>query len=413
MIFDPEWINLDVDGVQRGEIYLEMTYYSNKPAPAKNNQPTTFNNKLLANVLSNDLQRRPSKLSPADRLSRPRQVSGPVPAPSNGPYPHGDYPQPMQQQQPYPGDTPPSLKPSYSVIGTSPQGRSDTIQSSPLDMASNPPLPSFLRPGGRTPLSSSPPGRSDIIPSSPLEIASNPPSLPLLLRPGGRTPPSSSPVPPLYQQPFVYGHHRHPTASPAPQPPYFTPQYGNSPLPSNNPNLYIAGSASPSPGTGQIPYSVTPQPPIHNLAPTWRHDAYNSPIVEQGIHGAGGFAVTSSLQETRSPGGYSPPQQAGYGIGRSAHVRGDSDPSLIARYSSPLPLPPGAHPRIAKPAAPVPEAPAFSYAPMLPPKDNTPSPDRTRVEALSRAEAEAKRRHDQELRDLEVAMKLDRELNMT
>ena len=391
-----------------------MTYYSKKPAPAKNNQPAmTFNNPLLANVLGHDsLQRRPSKLSPADRLSRPRQVSGPgfMPAPYDlGPYPQGDYPQPMQKQQPYPyGDTPSSLKPSHSGIGTSPLGRSDIIPSSPLDMASSPPLPSLLRPGGRTPPSSSPLRRSDPIPSTPLEIASNPPSIPLLLRPGGRTPPSASPTPVPHQQPSIYGHHRIPSSSPSPHPSYFSPQYGNSPLPPNNPNLYIAGNASPSPG---IPYSVTPQPPIHNLAPTWRHDAYNSPIVESGIHGAGGFAVMSPLQETRSPGRYSPPQQAGYGIGRPTHLRGNSDPSLIARYSSPLPLPPGAHPRTAKPAAPVPPAP--SYVPVLPPKDKTPSPGGARVEALSRAEADAKRRHEQELRDLEVAMKLDRELNMT
>jgi predicted nucleic acid-binding protein len=41
-----------------------------------------------------------------------------------------------------------------------------------------------------------------------------------------------------------------------------------------------------------------------------------------------------------------------------------------------------------------------------------PIPDRTRVEAQKRAEEEAARRREQELKDLELAMQLDRELNV-
>ncbi len=116
----------------------------------------------------------------------------------------------------------------------------------------------------------------------------------------------------------------------------------------------------------------------------------------------------SPVQDTRSPVGYSP-QQVGYGIGRSTHVRTNSGPALISRYSTPLPLPPGASLRTAQSVAPVSEAPA-PYVPMLPPKEKTPSPDGVRVQTLRR---EAKQRHEQELRDLEVARQLDRELNMT
>ncbi|KAJ7220105.1 C2 domain-containing protein, partial [Mycena pura] len=56
-----DWVRLDVSGVVRGEIYLEMTFFANAPAPA--GLPTA----------SGNLQRRPSKLSPADRLARPQQ----------------------------------------------------------------------------------------------------------------------------------------------------------------------------------------------------------------------------------------------------------------------------------------------------------------------------------------------------
>ena len=62
-----DWVSLDVDGVVRGDIYLEMTYYANTPAPA------APKNKLLAPAQGRAFGRRPSKLSPSDRLSRPIQ----------------------------------------------------------------------------------------------------------------------------------------------------------------------------------------------------------------------------------------------------------------------------------------------------------------------------------------------------
>ncbi|KAF9000710.1 C2 domain-containing protein [Cyathus striatus] len=55
------WVPLDINGVVRGDIYLEMTYFSASPPVGGLKPPTnTFT-----------LQRRPSKLSPSDRLSRP------------------------------------------------------------------------------------------------------------------------------------------------------------------------------------------------------------------------------------------------------------------------------------------------------------------------------------------------------
>ncbi|KAF9266486.1 hypothetical protein L218DRAFT_825057, partial [Marasmius fiardii PR-910] len=67
-----EWVPLQVDGVARGDIYLEMTFYSNRPVPATS-QTTAPKNNLSVPLNSNLLQRRPSKLSPSERLSRPPQ----------------------------------------------------------------------------------------------------------------------------------------------------------------------------------------------------------------------------------------------------------------------------------------------------------------------------------------------------
>ncbi|KAF9048464.1 C2 domain-containing protein, partial [Panaeolus papilionaceus] len=66
-----DWVPLDIDGVQRGDVYLEMTYYANAPPPASTAAPSP--NKFLAAVKNQDgqLMRRPSKLKPSERLSRP------------------------------------------------------------------------------------------------------------------------------------------------------------------------------------------------------------------------------------------------------------------------------------------------------------------------------------------------------
>ncbi|KAF8899902.1 C2 domain-containing protein [Gymnopilus junonius] len=82
-----DWVPLEIDGVQRGDIYLEMTYYTNAPPPSH----ASAANKLLSVVQNQSigLSRRPSKLSPAERLSRP-PVSRPPDQSSN--YVYGPYP---------------------------------------------------------------------------------------------------------------------------------------------------------------------------------------------------------------------------------------------------------------------------------------------------------------------------------
>src|ERR1700709_2131864 len=60
-----DWIPLETSGGVRGELYIEMTFYANAPPP---------------------LNRRPSKLRPSDRLTRPQSFH-PVP-PKSGPSAH-------------------------------------------------------------------------------------------------------------------------------------------------------------------------------------------------------------------------------------------------------------------------------------------------------------------------------------
>jgi len=355
-----------------------MTYFSNEPAPEKPSQPVAApKNKILSNVLEIDsvnLQRRPSKLPPSDRLSR---MSTPLDLASRQttPYPQGSQLSytPSVQQQPLPnqsGIPRLSMTPSYVA---SPQGRWD-------------PLP--------------PPSDSE----------KHEPSLPALLRPGGgRTPPSTSPVSiPQLVPPASYFNHRRP--SPSPPSPYLSPQFGISPpIPSNlNPYLGVAPSPQPPPGPAQNPHMLAHTPPQNQPGPSahWRKDSYSTSLMDPSAQGAGGFMMP--IQDPLG-GMYPSSPQLGYGGSqRPTHIRAGSDPILRARYSTPLPLPPGARPPT-HPVAPAPpsEIPPFSYPPMLPSK---PAPDPKRI---GTHEDEANRKREQEIKDLELAMKLDRELNFS
>ena len=435
-----------------------MTYYANAPAPANYSPnhspkpstpaPVPVNNKLLASVLGSDLQRRPSKLSPSDRLSRPGQHSqGGTPSSlaPGGPGPsklaqssHGSYSPPRQQQQQRPnpnggGGLPGSLTPSYPGAGggySPPKGRNDPLPPTPIEQGGGG-LPSLLRPGGAG---------------------------------GGRTPPSSTPIPlPHQQQGGGGGYGRYPSSSPTSQPgSYLHAQYGGSPPrgPSpapgqpQPPNPYIGGGGSasgPSSGTSTPNYQLQANPyitgPSHPQTPQptgpppiWRPDGTNanggrptSPVIDPGVQGAGGFAfplpsITSPIRESYGDNGGYPPMGGrgggGYGYPQQQQRREewDVDPSRIARYQTPLALPPGAPAPASTSAStytPPAPAPAPTYAPApapaqswSPPKASTPLPDQHRLDALRRAEDDARRRHEQEMKDLELAMQLDRELNL-
>ena len=345
-----------------------MTYYSNAPVPVKPIQPaSTPNNKLLSNLIINNsssLQRHPSKLSTAERLTRPVQAPRLMSEPSNFvTYPNGSYPQgsldpKREPYNPVPA-LPASLTPSYTSNRIFPK---DTHETFPQNSApAHDPLPS-------------------------------------LLRPGGRRPSSALPIPINQQQPQGYAHYRRPSSSssPAPQAPYIGSQYGSGSA-VNNP--YVGGSVSPSPG---YPY-ISPLQPPQNVPPIQRYDSYRASPLDSGRQGSGGFAMpVPTMTPTMENGGrYGPFPQVGVGHPRPTHVRGTSDPSFFARYSTPLPLPPGAESRRVASEVPV----ASPVSTPFPPND-------TRFGALRSAEEEAKIRREQELRDLALAMKLDRELNV-
>jgi hypothetical protein len=343
-----------------------MTYYSNAPVPVKPIQPvSTPNNKLLSNLMINNsssLQRHPSKLSSAERLSRPAQALRPVSEPSNFvTYPNGSYPQgPLDpKREPYNPVTalPASLTPAYPSNRIYPK---DTHETFP--------------------------------PNSPL--AHDP--LPSLLRPGGRRPSSAVPIPINQQQPQGYAHYQPPSSSssPAPQAPYIGSQYGSG---SAVNNLYFGGSVSPSPG---YPY-ISPLQSTQNVPPIQRYDSYRASPLDSGTQGFA-MPVPTMTPIIENGGKYGPFPQVGVGHPRPiTHVRGSSDPAFFARYSTPCPLPPGAETRRIASEVPV----ASPVSTPFPPND-------TRFGALKHAEEEAKIRREQELRDLALAMQLDRELNV-
>jgi hypothetical protein len=116
-----------------------MTYFSNEPEPEKVSQPAAApKNKILSNFLETDsvsLQRRPSKLSPADRLSRPRPTSTFVASGQTTPYPQG--PQPQSPQPSYRPSVPQQLLPNHG--GRPPLTPTPSYVASPLSRWDPPP----------------------------------------------------------------------------------------------------------------------------------------------------------------------------------------------------------------------------------------------------------------------------------
>lgn len=345
-----------------------MTYFSNAPVPLKPSQPAyTPIDRILPNHMtdSSGFQRHPSKFSSVERLSRPTQVPGIISEPFNpGVYPKGSYPQgslgPKWEQHNPATAIPASLTPS-TTIRTSPKGIHETL---------------------------------------PQTFPTTHDTLPSLLRPGGKRPSSVLPIPINQLQPQGYASYQRPSTSPAPPTRYVGPQYGSDPA-VNNP--YLGGSTSSSPGSSQNPY-VSPFPPTQNVSTIQRYDSYRAPALDSGIQGTGGFAmpVANVSPTMENNGRYGPLPQVGVGHPPLTHVRKTSDSTFLTRYSTPLPLPPGADTRRVVSGA-------SAAGPMSAPFP----PDVARFEALKRAEGEAKIRREQEHKDLALAMQLDRELNVS
>lgn len=464
-----DWVQLEIDGVARGELYLEMTYYANSPAPSP-----AIPNKLLSAVVNQNtgLSRRPSKFSPAERLSRPHPQPG---HPAQGYTQTQGYP----KHQEYPQHQPQGNGPSKLSATSNPSRLSN--QSAPVRHNHD---HSPTMPGGYPDSSSGSPTQPQGIPYT----QPQPVPLPTILRPGtGGAASSPTPIP---RPQNGLGHGRYPTdplfmtnarRSSQGSPPNPNPYLGGSASgsqPSSSPprNPYISGSTTdPNPyivGSGaflpgqlqpggyspavisqgsitaqpnttnpsitspvqsQNPYSgyrLTGQQPtgaplfwqdnrtVSAHAPSNGHFYFTQPAMAPG-RDPGQFAYTDSGHHRTTSGG-SALQSLNVGYGQRPPSREDADPYLQTRYQTPLPLPPGAVRSTATETptpAPQPQQVQVShatpvYAPPPPPKTPTPTVDKSRLEVLRRVEDEAARRHEQELKDLELAMQLDREFNL-
>src|ERR1700683_2403793 len=143
-----DWVKLETDGGYRGEVFLEMTFYANAPAP---------------------LNRRATKLDPKTRLARPTQ-------PYKYPNSAGSSSFPRKDSNQLPQTSPKGnhlVPPSSRSPSSSPKSRNDALLPIP---ESRTPLPASLAAGGGAAANS----------------GTRKPKPPSILRPGN---PKSSPTP--------------------------------------------------------------------------------------------------------------------------------------------------------------------------------------------------------------------------
>jgi hypothetical protein len=329
------------NGTNRGDIYLEMTFFAHGPAKPSLSVPAPANTAL---------NRRPSKLNPSERLWRPAPNTPPRTSPLSSP---SHSPSPQARSRPDLSPPPPSYTGKYLAppVASPPSSRSSSAspprRDSPLPMTPNevpaalrPRVPDTLTPGGgthRRTQSHTPP------PSAP------PPELPSILRPGRPTTP-----------------------------------YGYSPplmLPSESSADYFSGASQPHfPRSGSA-YSV-PIPTTY-APPEQRHVNDHSATLSFPVP-----QVPNALADGYGSSRYDAPMQSPYTYG--ARSLTFADPYSEARYTTPLPLP---------------ESPPRGRPLVNPDAD-------ARKQVLLRAEEEAAKRKRQEEEDLELARKLDMELNL-
>jgi len=436
-----------------------MTYYSHTPVPNTTTQLTSS----TAGVV-----KRPSKLTPAERLYHPPQ--SPLRSPAHELEPK------KRQGQPH---ISPIANPRYlgapSLSSLSPAGASQKRPESPLPplpqlAVTSAPLPNALLPGGiRHKKNGSPLSLQQVLSDPYVSPSTN---LPSTLQPGiqtGRripsdgsnTPRTSSTFLPQAPQATPYGYPAEPgPGSPALPPPgqvasinataaltvpYPPPQSSTS-LPQAPQAVPYGYPAEPGPGApalpppGQVasinatavpltvpypppqsptslpqavPYRypgpgslalsspgqlagmnatavppIVPYPPPTSMPPFWAGGERARPVTFP-------IAMTPAPREVNSS--YSILERP-VAIPPAANQL--PDPYLQARYQTPLPLPPGhsdnqSHSRQSSSQ-----------------QVRRVSPDRVRIEAIRLAEEEAARRKEQADKDLELALQLDRELNV-
>lgn len=426
-----------------------MTYYANSPAPAP-----AVPNKLLSAVVnhSTGLNRRPSKLPAGERLSRPQQHHNqPInqaPASQSRPQEysrpshssrlseghipiHDDTPI-MPGSYPYTQDNRPAHKFSTNEIKEIPHEASSLRPGAQGVQQQQPAaLPTILRPGvggagsSATPIPRPPNGQSHTRQSSDSYLhtpgqASSPSHNPYLGG-GGSSSASSS-------QSSSPPHNPYMSSYTGPSNPYIgtgTPsenQRPNTVAPPNGAGSTITPVQAQNPYSG---YRLGAQSRA-DAPPLWQQSNSSQPLSNNSFAFPTPSVTPVYVDNTRPvynrrPSGPSAPQSMHNGYeSRPAPSRDDRDfdPHLQARYQSPLPLPPRSEQSPApvahghNPGHTVQANPIYTKTPTPPPKTPTPALDQSRLKALRSAEEDAARRRDQELRDLELAMRLDRELNL-
>ncbi|KIY73556.1 hypothetical protein CYLTODRAFT_416935 [Cylindrobasidium torrendii FP15055 ss-10] len=461
-----DWVPLSLEGKQRGEIYLEMTFFSNAPPPpqpAKKPKPApqsvpqarpqnggampahgngngTQNganagmagvgagrHPMLMPASGQPLQRRPSKWAPDQRLARP-----PVPA----------------FLQPGAGRSPPRspmLQPGSGAGRSPPTGRESPLPPIPGEPAR---VPTILRPGASKINQNPIPARDEAPNPFPPSHQSFPE-----VRVDAATPNPERAAP--------YGYVQHPprerTASSV-YPPTIIPDSHRRtrsesqplfPMPSVTPSSQYPpvqtypSTPQPYQNPGPQPYGATPYPPQQYQQPQQQQYGYPSPTPAPSVYHPATPAPSNYPSPTPAPSFYSapPPQfnhRQSYAAPPPQEEERLADPYLLARYSTPLPLPPGSQ-------APQPKSPP-KEAPPLPRQDSSPpfpgsfpaesraprpsatasspplSPRRELSEKAKgkqrepspqeRALTAARIRKEQEERDMEMARQLDRELNI-
>lgn len=416
-----DWVPLKTeDGGYRGDLFLEMTFYSAAPP----------------------LQRRPSKWAPADRLQRPTST-----------YPHG-----------------PTVPPDTGTNGHAtpiPRLQKDALPPLPEEPASPPFVPASLRPGAASSAKTSPKAGGSLLPpehpvhtQAPCRDASPPaPSrqrvdsipIPVHLRPGGGA------VPPMNTN-----SHRSSTGSgslpggpqiPGPQIP--EPQIPTPERPTYGVN---AAHVGPLPYGAPVPLGigVGPSEPVRQPFGEYGSPPRRPAYGEYGSQPRGDYEYASpSIYPPQSQVHASPPQPPQlyppYGGGYPSHYPPPPqppptqrdfdlpDPYLQKRYQTPLPLPeearagrtptpshpfgtpqpqpqqqPQAQPRLQSSTQP--PAPLKVDPPRKVEQPKAPSrAERDRAITLAFEKEEEERRRnlrEQEERDMELARQLDLELNL-
>ncbi|KAJ7593409.1 hypothetical protein C8J56DRAFT_1024055 [Mycena floridula] len=267
-----DWVPLEINGVSRGDLYLEMTYYSKAPAPAT---------KLAAPKIA-ELNRRPSKLKPSERLWRPPQKAQ----------------SPPRHDQGHASNRLAASPPSSN--SSSPKGRQSPLPPLPEQ------VPNFLKPAaGMKP-------KPAVQQTQPL----TPDALPSILKPGHGT-----------VKPNV-NHIRHGSSSPTRD----AQAYGFNPTP--DPGSFTNQYPNHNAGIHQHSATPIPQAPLEPWTADTGDLSFPMPQVAPVAPGPSDYGSVN-------PYGPDHPRYQSQGSYPQVQSNGLPDPYLQARYQSPLPLPPG------------------------------------------------------------------------